>query len=200
MFPLLSILLVGWIVGPGAFAQSGCPATHRDVLGPYYLHGVPYQRVVCSGGPYLLVYGTVRDTSCSVVSGATLELWQADSSARYYMNTAMLNFCRGKVTTDPQGRYSFITIRPGKYGWGWYRRPAHVHLRVTAPGRQTLVTQMYFSGDSNLGDQDPCGSCGSENPSQVAEPRTPSGAEGRYTVAGTTFTVSEVAEWDIVLI
>ncbi|XP_035663280.1 protocatechuate 3,4-dioxygenase beta chain-like [Branchiostoma floridae] len=115
------------------------------------------------------------------------------------MDTRRLNFCRGKVITDPQGRYSFITIMPGKYGWGWYTRPAHVHFRVTAPGRRTLVTQMYFSGDSSLGDHDPCGFCGSENPSQVAEPRAPSGDEGRYTVGGTSYTISEVAEWDIVL-
>ncbi|XP_078586302.1 protocatechuate 3,4-dioxygenase beta chain-like [Branchiostoma floridae x Branchiostoma japonicum] len=115
------------------------------------------------------------------------------------MDTRRLNFCRGKVITDPQGRYSFITIMPGKYGWGWYTRPAHVHFRVTAPGRQTLVTQMYFSGDSSLGVHDPCGFCGSENPSQVAEPRAPSGDEGSYTVGGTSYTISEVAEWDIVL-
>ncbi|XP_078660076.1 hydroxyquinol 1,2-dioxygenase-like [Branchiostoma floridae x Branchiostoma belcheri] len=230
MFQFLAILVVGLFVCPGVSAQTGCQATHRDVLGPYYLHGVPYQRVVCHGGPYLLVKGTVRDTTCSVVAGATVEVWQADSSGRYYMDARMLNFCRGKVTTDPQGRYSFITIMPGKYGWGWYTRPAHLHFRsgdspcqrnleifygdcslgnrdlygsiciwLTARGRRTLVTQMYFSGDSSLGDHDPCGFCGSENPSQVAEPRTPSGAEGNYTVAGTTYTVSEVAEWDIVL-
>ncbi|XP_035662150.1 catechol 1,2-dioxygenase-like [Branchiostoma floridae] len=199
MFPFVSILLVGLIVLPEVFAQSGCGATHRDVLGPYYLHGVPYQRLVCSGGPYLLVTGTVRDTTCSVITGATLEVWQADSSGHYFMDTRRLNFCRGKVITDPQGRYSFITIMPGKYGWGWYTRPAHVHFRVTAPGRRTLVTQMYFSGDSSLGVHDPCGFCGSENPSQVAEPRAPSGDEGSYTVGGTSYTISEVAEWDIVL-
>src|SRR6202034_1365896 len=57
----------------------------------------------------------------------------------------------GRCVTDSEGRYRFITIKPGPYPWGnhynaW--RPAHIHFSLL--GRafvQRLVTQMYFPGD-----------------------------------------------------
>ncbi|XP_066264216.1 chlorocatechol 1,2-dioxygenase-like [Branchiostoma lanceolatum] len=177
---------------------AGCSPTPRDVQGPYYLRGVPYQHVVCRGGPYMLVKGTVRDSKCSAVAKATLEVWQADPTGCYKINSQRANFCRAKVRTDARGRFSFLTVRPGKYGSGWWRaRPVHVHFRVTAPGRRPLVTQMYFS--DSLGDRDPCKFCGSGNPSQLTSPRPPSDVEKNYKVRGTRYRIREVAEWDIVL-
>src|SRR4029450_7675761 len=59
-----------------------------------------------------------------------------------------------RFLTDDEGRYRFVTIRPGAYPWGnhpnaW--RPAHIHFSVFGPGFATrLVTQMYFPGDPLL--------------------------------------------------
>ena len=53
--------------------------------------------------------------------------------------------------TDDEGRYRFITIKPGAYPWGnhpnaW--RPAHIHFSLFGTAFATrLVTQMYFPGD-----------------------------------------------------
>ena len=53
--------------------------------------------------------------------------------------------------TDDDGRYRFITIKPGAYPWrnhdnAW--RPAHIHLSVFGRAfTERLVTQMYFPGD-----------------------------------------------------
>ena len=53
--------------------------------------------------------------------------------------------------TDSEGRYRFITIKPGAYPWrnhdnAW--RAAHIHLSLFGPVFATrLVTQMYFPGD-----------------------------------------------------
>ena len=53
--------------------------------------------------------------------------------------------------TDDDGRYHFITIKPGPYPWGnhynaW--RPAHIHFSLLGRAfAQRLVTQMYFPGD-----------------------------------------------------
>ena len=57
----------------------------------------------------------------------------------------------GRVRTGPDGRYRFVTVKPGAYPWknhhnAW--RPAHIHFSLF--GRafvQRLVTQMYFPGD-----------------------------------------------------
>jgi protocatechuate 3,4-dioxygenase, beta subunit len=53
--------------------------------------------------------------------------------------------------TDDEGRYRFITVKPGAYPWknhpnAW--RAAHIHVSLFGPAFATrLVTQMYFPGD-----------------------------------------------------
>ena len=60
--------------------------------------------------------------------------------------------------TDDQGRYRFVTIKPGAYPWknhlnAW--RPAHIHFSLFGRAfTQRLVTQMYFPDDPLFG-QDP---------------------------------------------
>jgi protocatechuate 3,4-dioxygenase, beta subunit len=60
----------------------------------------------------------------------------------------------GRTLTDAEGRYQFVTIKPGAYPWknhhnAW--RPAHIHFSLFGECLATrLVTQMYFSGDPLL--------------------------------------------------
>ncbi len=60
--------------------------------------------------------------------------------------------------TDAEGRYQFVTIKPGAYPWGNHHnawRPAHIHFSLFGRAfAQRLVTQMYFPGDP-LFPQDP---------------------------------------------
>ena len=92
-------------------------------------------------------------------------MWQANAAGRYRhavdRHPAPLdpNFTgAGRALTDAEGRYRFVTIRPGAYPWrnhhnAW--RPAHIHFSLF--GRafvQRLVTQMYFPDDPLFG-QDP---------------------------------------------
>jgi protocatechuate 3,4-dioxygenase beta subunit len=64
--------------------------------------------------------------------------------------------------TDNEGRYRFVTIRPGEYPWGNHHnawRPAHIHFSLFGPAFATrLVTQMYFPGDPLLA-YDPVFNC-----------------------------------------
>ena len=57
----------------------------------------------------------------------------------------------GRAWTNSDGRYRFVTIRPGEYPWGNHHnawRPAHIHFSLFGPAFATrLVTQMYFQGD-----------------------------------------------------
>ena len=57
----------------------------------------------------------------------------------------------GRCLTDDEGRYRFVTIKPGAYPWGNHEnawRPAHIHFSLFGPAFATrLVTQMYFPGD-----------------------------------------------------
>jgi protocatechuate 3,4-dioxygenase beta subunit len=109
-------------------------------------------------GERITVSGRVFDTEGKPLRGTLVEIWQANSAGRYRHRRdrwpAPLdpNFTgAGRCVTDDEGRYQFLTIKPGPYPWGnhynaW--RPAHIHFSLL--GRafvQRLVTQMYFPGD-----------------------------------------------------
>jgi protocatechuate 3,4-dioxygenase, beta subunit len=109
-------------------------------------------------GERIVVSGRVIDENGKPVRDTLVEIWQANAAGRYLhavdQHDAPLdpNFTGcGHALTDSEGRYRFITIRPGEYPWGNHHnawRPAHIHFSVFGPAFATrLVTQMYFPGD-----------------------------------------------------
>lgn len=109
-------------------------------------------------GERIIVTGRVLDGDGNPVRDTLIEIWQANSAGRYLHlvddHPAPLdpNFSgAGRTLTDAQGRYTFVTIKPGSYPWrnhenAW--RPAHIHFSVFGPAFATrLVGQMYFPGD-----------------------------------------------------
>jgi protocatechuate 3,4-dioxygenase beta subunit len=120
-------------------------------------------------GERIVVSGRVLDENGKPVSDMLIEIWQANAAGRYNhrvdQHDAPLdpNFTgAGRFLTDKEGRYRFMTIRPGEYPWrnhynAW--RPAHIHFSLFGHGIvQRLVTQMYFPGDPLL-DYDPMYLC-----------------------------------------
>src|SRR5579862_5927205 len=112
-------------------------------------------------GERIIVSGRMLDESSKPVANALIELWQANAAGRYRHriddHDAPLdpNFTGvGRTLTDKDGRYRFVTIKPGAYPWrnhynAW--RPAHLHFSLFGVGLlQRLVTQMYFPGDPLL--------------------------------------------------
>src|SRR5881409_1686674 len=109
-------------------------------------------------GERLIVVGRVLDENERPVPNTLVEIWQANSAGRYHhevdQHNAPLdpNFTgAGRCLTDEEGRYRFVTIKPGAYPWknhpnAW--RPAHIHLSLFGRAfTSRLVTQMYFPGD-----------------------------------------------------
>jgi protocatechuate 3,4-dioxygenase, beta subunit len=112
-------------------------------------------------GERIVVSGRVLDEGNRPLSNTLVEIWQANAAGRYQhevdQHEAPLdpNFTGcGRAVTDSEGRYRFVTIRPGEYPWrnhhnAW--RPAHIHFSIFGPAFATrLVTQMYFPGDPLL--------------------------------------------------
>ena len=112
-------------------------------------------------GERIIVTGRVLDDDGLPVGGALIEIWQANAAGRYRHrndnHAAPLdpNFTGcGRVLTDNEGRYSFVSIKPGAYPWknhenAW--RPPHIHFSLFGAGiLSRLVTQMYFPGDPLL--------------------------------------------------
>jgi protocatechuate 3,4-dioxygenase, beta subunit len=109
-------------------------------------------------GERIIVTGCVTDSAGQPVRSALIEIWQANAAGRYLheidQHPAPLdpNFTgAGRCLTDQDGRYRFVTVKPGAYPWrnhpnAW--RPAHIHLSLFGRAfTNRLVTQMYFPGD-----------------------------------------------------
>jgi protocatechuate 3,4-dioxygenase beta subunit len=109
-------------------------------------------------GERIIVHGRVVETDGRPVPDTLIEVWQANAAGRYRhrvdQHDAPLdpNFTgTGRTVTDREGRFRFVTIKPGAYPWGNHEnawRPAHIHFSLFGRAfTQRLVTQMYFPGD-----------------------------------------------------
>jgi len=109
-------------------------------------------------GERIVVAGRVMDEDGRGVPNAMVEIWQANAAGRYRHSRdnhpAPLdpNFLgAGRVLTDSEGNYRFLTIKPGAYPWrnhhnAW--RPAHIHFSLFGSALVSrLITQMYFPKD-----------------------------------------------------
>ena len=127
----LLVTLLAIAAPPGGEAQSTCRPTRPDAEGPFYRPDAPARATTGQG---LVIMGTVRSaTACRPLAGARMEWWSADARGEYD------DAHRASQAADAGGRYRYETDFPGRYPG----RPPHLHLRVTASGHRTLITQIY---------------------------------------------------------
>lgn len=123
--------------------------TPANPEGPFYTPGAPERSSLIEsgvGGTPLLLTGRVMTSGCEPLPGALLDFWQTDASGEY--DNEGFRF-RGKLFAGENGEYQLETILPGLYPG----RPAHIHVKVTPPGRPEHTTQIYFPGPQ-FGDAD----------------------------------------------
>jgi protocatechuate 3,4-dioxygenase beta subunit len=112
-------------------------------------------------GERIIVTGSVSDERSHPLRNTLIEIWQANAAGRYIhkvdQHAAPIDpnfFGGGRCVTDGEGRYRFLTIKPGAYPWGNHAnawRPNHIHFSLIGPTiTSRLVTQMYFPGDPLL--------------------------------------------------
>lgn len=100
-------------------------------------------------GQIITVTGTVKDKDCQIISGAVVEIWQANHFGKYRhefqdKGESDPNFQGwGQAVTNKNGAYSFKTIIPGEYG----NRARHIHFKVSRLDYHELTTQLYFAGE-----------------------------------------------------
>lgn len=110
--------------------EFACRPTPPDGLGPFYKPDAPLRNKVGEG--YML-QGVVRSAvDCSPIANARVELWLAGPDGNYDDQH------RATIVAST-GEYQFESNYPPPYA----SRPSHIHLRVTAEGYGTLVTQHY---------------------------------------------------------
>jgi catechol 1,2-dioxygenase len=142
--------------------------SESTVLGPFYRENPP---VLPNGSSIsqkdypdsktVRVQGRILDTAGQPVSGVTIDVWEDAPNGLYEQqdpDQPDYNL-RGRFTTDANGAYSFVALRPepypipydgaagellkymGHHPW----RPGHIHFMIFKDGYQSLISQIYDS-------------------------------------------------------
>lgn len=170
-FILLSDVLGVSMLVDGLVHRKQQDSTESSVLGPFYRDGAPAlpqgaSIAIDTPGPPTHVRGIVRSLDGKPLAGAKLDVWQTAPNGLYEtQDPHQPDFnLRGVFTADAHGRYHFVTVKPVKYaipddgpvgkllkatGRHPYR-PAHIHFIVSAPGYETVVTQIFTDDDDYL--------------------------------------------------
>jgi catechol 1,2-dioxygenase len=134
LLSIAALSLVGAAAaGSDALART-CRATAPDSLGPFYEPGAPVRSTVGTG--YVLRGRVLSTSGCRPIRRARIEFWLVNPEGEYD------DAHRATVLAGAGGRYRFESNRPVAYS----SRPAHIHVRVSARGYRTLVTQHYPRG------------------------------------------------------
>jgi catechol 1,2-dioxygenase len=151
-----SVSTFGSVNWNGEFFEGNTPTT-TDILGPFYRPGAPRRTNLrlegSTGIPLVLKGGIFKEDGKTPVSNALVEIWHCDEN-EVYDNTSDEYKYRGGQKTKSDGKYEFHSILPVPYkavptdesSW----RPAHIHMRVSIPGQQDLITQLYFKNGKYL--------------------------------------------------
>jgi protocatechuate 3,4-dioxygenase beta subunit len=139
----------GGPLSPTPACDDGDDPTPQETEGPFFTPNSPQRTSLLEPGlpgTRLTLTGAVLSTSCRPVERALLDFWQADDGGAYDNQGFRL---RGHQFTDAKGRYRLETIVPGLYTG----RTRHIHVKVQAPDRPVLTTQLYFPDEpSNQSD------------------------------------------------
>jgi protocatechuate 3,4-dioxygenase beta subunit len=148
-------------------AAATAVATPAETEGPFFPTSVNVERDADltrlagrnerAAGQLIEVRGRVLNRDGQPISGAKVELWQANAAGRYAhprdaANTAPLdpNFQGyALLETGADGGFSVLTIKPGGYMVREMNnavRTPHLHWKIVGAGR-TLTTQSYFPGE-----------------------------------------------------
>jgi protocatechuate 3,4-dioxygenase beta subunit len=128
-----------------SLAKTCGEITPRQTAGPFFKTDSPRRIALVESGtkaPRFLLRGVVLSSSqCKPVANALLDFWHADEEGDYDNRGYRY---RGHQYSDAEGRFRLETIVPA----GYLLRTRHIHVKVQAPGKRILTTQLYFPGES----------------------------------------------------
>jgi len=135
--------------------------TPSQTVGPFFHYALldeDLSNLVAPDHPSAIrIEGTVYDGAGEVVPDAMLEVWQADADGRYaYSEDGFSGF--GRFGTDDEGRYEFVTIKPGAVlgSDGQPFQAPHIWVSVFARGLlKRLATRVYFPDEEKANASDP---------------------------------------------
>lgn len=144
------------------------------LVGPFYRANAPLRprgaSIVSADtkGERARITGRVYDLATSApIVGAMLDVWQAATNGLYEnQDEEQPDYnLRGRFQADESGAFELVALLPTAYpvptdgpvgelmrlAKRQPNRPAHIHFIVSAPGYETLITQVFRKGDDLLG-------------------------------------------------
>ncbi len=144
-------------------------ASENTVLGPFHISDAPEYEMganICldAKGEDMVVAGRVLDTEGNPLSGAKIDVWQANDEGFYDVQQKGIQpdfNLRGVFRTGADGGYWFKGVRPkhysipsdgpvggllkalGRHPW----RPAHLHFIVSKDGYDDVTTHIFDPDD-----------------------------------------------------
>ena len=143
--------------------------TPSQTVGPFFRIGLPAvttsELVPPDHEGAVRIVGTVFDGNGEPVNDALLEIWQANAAGRYAhpedtreeipRDDGFKGF--GRCATDPEGRFEFVTVKPGRVpGPDTGMQAPHIDVSVFARGLlKRVVTRVYFPDEAEANEADP---------------------------------------------
>jgi protocatechuate 3,4-dioxygenase, alpha subunit len=125
----------------------GAELTPSQTVGPYFSLGLLARAAneLDPGG--IRITGRVLDGAGEPVPDAMVEIWQADEDGRHRPD-----FGWGRSGCEEDGRYSFVTCKPGAVEG----QAPHLTMMVFARGLlKPVLTRMYFPDEEEANAADP---------------------------------------------
>ncbi|MGH2607624.1 MAG: protocatechuate 3,4-dioxygenase subunit alpha [Tepidiformaceae bacterium] len=145
------------------------PPTPSQTIGPFFAVLLPLggNQLIAPGSPgAIVIEGRVFDGAGDPVADAVVETWQAGPDGHYAHpedpghdgigpGGDFTGF--GRCHTDAEGRFSFVTLKPGVVpGWDERNQAPHINLSVFARGMlRRLTTRIYFPDERHANERDP---------------------------------------------
>ena len=121
--------------------------TPSQTVGPYFALGLLDRRANELVPEGIRITGRVLDGAGEPVPDAMVEIWQADDDGRYRPD-----FGWGRAGCEGEGRFSFVTRKPGRV----QGQAPHLSVLVFARGLLKPVrTRMYFPDEEAANATDP---------------------------------------------
>ena len=171
-FILLSDILGVSMLVDAINSRRPSGASENTVLGPFHIQGAPQLEMGANisldgKGEPMYVSGRIRDTQGNPISGAQIDIWQANEDGFYDVQQKGIQpdfNLRGVFHTGEDGKYYFKSAKPKYYpipddgpvgkllaslGRHPYR-PAHFHYIVQKKGYETLTTHLFDPDDEYI--------------------------------------------------
>jgi protocatechuate 3,4-dioxygenase alpha subunit len=139
-------------------------STPSQTVGPFFEYALPYEggaRLVSPADPDAIrIVGAMIDGDGRPVDDALVEIWQANRHGRYRhpedtreklpLEDGFAGF--GRCATDAEGRFEFLTVKPGAADG----QAPHIAVCVFARGLlRHLYTRIYFPDEAAANAADP---------------------------------------------